>query len=72
MSAQGHKRKSRTTILMSVKRPKAEVARRRWHFRFVPKAAVNCRFVKFQMLRLGRALTAPAHGTERHSRQECA
>jgi hypothetical protein len=25
---------------MSVKRPKAEVARRRWHFRYVPKAEV--------------------------------
>ena len=27
---------SRTAILMSVKRPKAEVARRQWQFRFVP------------------------------------
>ncbi len=35
-SALGHKRKSRTTILMSVMPPKAEVAGRRWHFRFVP------------------------------------
>jgi hypothetical protein len=32
----GHQRKSRTTILMSVKRLKAEVARRQWHFRLVP------------------------------------
>ena len=29
-------RKSRTTILMSVKSLKAEVASCRWHFRFVP------------------------------------
>jgi hypothetical protein len=26
---------------MSVKRPKAEVERRRWHFRYVPKAEVR-------------------------------
>ncbi len=36
ISAPGHERKSRTTILMSVKPPKAEVTRRRWHFRYVP------------------------------------
>jgi hypothetical protein len=29
---------------MSVKHPKAEVARRRWHFCFVPKAEVRLPF----------------------------
>ena len=33
MSPPGQNRKSATTVLMSAKRPKAEVARRRWHFR---------------------------------------
>ena len=35
-SEKGPSRNSATTILMSVKRPKAEVARRQWHFRDVP------------------------------------
>jgi len=39
-SLRGQLRKSRTTILMSVKRPKAEVARRHLHFRYVPQAEV--------------------------------
>ena len=41
MSAWGQKRKSRPTILMSVKPPKADVARRQWHFRFVPLPEVR-------------------------------
>jgi len=36
MSVSGQKWKSRTTILMSVKRPKAEVSDEAHHFRFVP------------------------------------
>ena len=36
MSHVDQNRKSRPTILMSVKPPKAEVARRWWHFRYVP------------------------------------
>jgi len=37
----GQKRKSRITILMSVNPPKAEVARRRCHFRDVPTPDVD-------------------------------
>ncbi len=35
-SASGQKQKSKTAFLMSAKPPKAEVARRWWHFRYVP------------------------------------
>jgi hypothetical protein len=37
MSVPGQKRKSRTTILMSVKPPKAEVRLSRFDVRYVPK-----------------------------------
>ena len=40
MSVKGQKRKSATTFVMSALPPKAEVARRRWHFRYVPLAEV--------------------------------
>jgi len=40
MSESGQQRKSATTFVMSVKPPKAEVARRQWHFRYVPLAEV--------------------------------
>ena len=40
MSVPGHKRKSRTTILMSVKPPKAEVSLSRFDVRYVPLAEV--------------------------------
>ena len=53
MSAAGHKRKSATTILMSVIPPKAEVARRRWHFRYVPKAEVARRRWYFRFVPKG-------------------
>jgi hypothetical protein len=36
-------------ILMSVKRPKAEVARRWWHFRFVPLAEVTATKARIEM-----------------------
>ena len=39
MSVSGQTRKSATTILMSVKPPKADLGRRR-HFRFVPIADI--------------------------------
>ena len=48
MSHTGQTQKSRTTILMSVKRPKAEDARRRWHFCYVPKAEVARRWRHFR------------------------
>ena len=41
MTAWGQKRKSETTILMSVKPPKAEVARCRCHFRDVPEGDIH-------------------------------
>jgi hypothetical protein len=40
MSVVGHNRKSRTTILMSVKPPKAEVSRSRSDVRYVPLTEV--------------------------------
>ena len=40
-SVEGHKRKSRTKILMSALPPITEVAGRRWHFRYVPLSEVE-------------------------------
>ena len=46
MSQLGQQRKSRTTNLMSVIPPIAEVARRGWHFRYVPNAVIRRYFTR--------------------------
>ena len=59
-SVWGQQRKSQTTILISAKPPKAEVARRRWHFAYVPLADIRCSATSTAMWHIAMPVEEPS------------